>query len=106
MDAGTRALLLKISKDVAVLKNDMSRIKEKVEKLTGERGDQYKSQSAIRRGELSIIGKTTRADVQILNEDNVYYKDRLASLEKDMDNIFRVFTVMSNLAKNADIPKV
>lgn len=88
---------------LAQMSRDLARIKEKVEKFTGERGDSEKTLTAIRRGELrafatlkmnssTVTGAPTAAD----------YND----LQKDVANIYQMLQRISNILGTADIPKV
>lgn len=79
---------------------DFERIREKVEKLTGERGDATKSLSAIRRGELAgleihsqqITAAPTQADFN--------------ALQTDVAALFELLVRISNTLGTATIPKV
>jgi len=85
------------------LQKDFDRIREKVEKLTGERGDATKSLSAIRRGELSALGSLTMLSSQIgVTPTQADFN----ALQSDVATIFEALSLISNRLGNATIPKV
>ena len=82
---------------------EFDRIKEKVEKLTGERGDAAKSLTAIRRSELKALGSLELLSVQASSSPT---QAEYNALQRDVENIFDALKKISNTLGNADIPKV
>ena len=82
---------------------DFERIKEKVEKLTGDRGDATKPLSAIRRTELRALASLTLRSKQVASAPTAAEHN---ALQTDVKNIFDALQRISNLLGNADIPKV
>lgn len=82
---------------------DFDRIKEKVEKLTGERGDAAKTLTAIRRGELRALSSLTLQSAQVSASPTQAEHN---ALQKDVATIFDALKRISNVLGNADIPKV
>lgn len=87
----------------AQLQKDFERIREKVEKLTGERGDTNKTLSAIRRGELRALGSITMQSSQIAAMPT---QADFNALQSDVAMIFQALSLISNRLGNATIPKV
>lgn len=89
--------------DNTQLQRDFDRIREKVEKLTGERGDVTKSLSAIRRSEFSPLASLTMKSAQAAAAPT---QAEFNALQTDVKNIFDALKRISNLLGNAEIPKV
>lgn len=85
------------------LQRDFDRIKEKVEKFTGERGDGLKPLSAIRRSELAALASLTLQSSQVSSTPTAAQYN---ALQKDVEAIFNTLKRISNVLGNADIPKV
>lgn len=85
------------------LKRDVVRMREKVEKLTGERGDIEKSLSVIRRSELRPLASLTLMSTQVLAAPTM---EEFNALQTDVANIFDALQRISNQLGNAVIPKV
>ena len=85
------------------LQRDFDRIKEKVEKFTGERGDTAKSLTAIRRSELNTLVNQTLQSAQVSAAPTAA---QFNALQKDVAAIFAALKKISNTLGNADIPKV
>lgn len=89
--------------NLAQMARDLARIKEKVEKFTGERGDKEKTLTAIRRGELRAFSSMK------MNSGTVTAAPTQAdfnALQKDVANIYQALQRISNILGTADIPKV
>lgn len=82
---------------------EFQRIKEKVEKFTGERGDDNKSLSAIRRGELTVLASNSLQSSQITGAPT---QAQYNALQADVKLIFDILSRISNSNGTADIPKV
>lgn len=79
------------------------RIREKVEKLTGERGDASKSLAAVRRGELRTLASLSLKSSQIsASPTQADYN----ALQADVATIFNALSRISNTLGNAKIPRV
>lgn len=89
--------------ELARLQRDFDRIKEKVEKLTGERGDSAKTLTAIRRSEFSPLASLSLKSAQAAAAPT---QAEYNALQTDVKNIFDALKKISNLLGNADIPKV
>lgn len=87
----------------AQLGKDFDRIREKVEKLTGERGDANKTLSAVRRGELTALASLT---MQSSPASGTVTAAQYNALQNDVANIFDALALISNRLGNAVIPKV
>lgn len=85
------------------LQRDFERIREKVEKLTGERGDASKPLAAIRRGELRSLASVTMQSSPVSAAPTAA---DFNALQTDVANIFASLARISNLLGNASIPKV
>lgn len=85
------------------LGKDFDRIREKVEKMTGERGDETKSLSTIRRTELRALASLTLQSSQVSASPTQAEHN---ALQKDVANIFDALKRISNALNNAVIPKI
>ena len=83
------------------LRKDFERIREKVEKLTGERGDTAKSLSAIRRSELRTLPALQSSQVAAAPTAAEFN-----ALQADVAALFAALARMSNTLGTASIPKV
>ena len=83
------------------LPKDFARIREKVEKLTGERGDNTKALSAVRRTELRAIAPLQSAQVTAAPTMAQYN-----ALQADVAAIHALLTRISNQFGTAEIPMV
>ncbi len=79
------------------------RIREKVEKLTGERGDASKSLAAVRRGELRTLASLDLKSKQITSTPT---QADYNALQADVATIFNALLRISNALGNAKIPRV
>lgn len=82
---------------------DFQRIREKVEKLTGERGDATRPLSAVRRQELRALASLT------LRSDQVTAAPTQAdfnALQADVALIFKALQRIANIDGTTEIPKV
>jgi len=79
------------------------RIREKVEKLTGERGDASKSLAAVRRGELRTLASLTLKSSQIASTPT---QADYNALQADVATIFNALSRISNALGTAKIPRV
>lgn len=82
---------------------DFERIKEKVEKFTGERGDKEKTLTAIRRGELRAFASMKMNSSQVTAAPT---QADYNALQKDVANIVQALQKISNILGTADVPKV
>ena len=89
--------------DIAQLFRDFSRIREKVEKFTGERGDAKLPLSAVRRSELAALASMGMMSAQVSAAPTATDYN---ALQKDVANIFQALQRISNILGNANIPKV
>ena len=85
------------------LQRDFARIREKVEKFTGERGDATKTLSAVRRGEFTVLAGMTMKSTQIGASPTA---DDYNALQADVATIFELLQRLSNARGTAVIPKV
>ncbi|MGL4297334.1 MAG: hypothetical protein ACRCTG_16620 [Aestuariivirga sp.] len=85
----------------AQLQKDFERIREKVEKLTGERGDTTKSLSAVRRQELRTLPALQSQPVTAAPTAADFN-----ALQADVAAIFAALARISNALGTASIPKV
>ena len=85
------------------LQKDFDRIKEKVEKFTGERGDALKPLSAVRRSELATLASVTLQSSPVSGTPTAAQYN---ALQNDVVVIFNALKRISNVLGNADIPKV
>lgn len=85
------------------LRREFDRIREKVEKLTGERGNSEKTLTAVRRSEFLPLASLTLKSVQAASTPT---QAEFNALQTDVLNIFTALKKISNLLGNADIPKV
>lgn len=88
---------------LAQMARDLARIKEKVEKFTGERGDNEKTLTAIRRGELRAFASMKMNSGSVTDAPT---QEDYNALQKDVANIYQALQRISNILGNADIPKV
>lgn len=87
----------------AQLFKDFDRIREKVEKLTGERGDATKSLSAVRRSELRTLASIKLTSEQVSGTPTAA---QFNALQADVATIFDALARISNALGTASIPKV
>lgn len=87
----------------AQLPKDFERIREKVEKLTGERGDANKTLSAVRRGEFTALAGMAMQSTQIGASPTA---DDYNALQSDIATLFALLQRISNANGTAVIPKV
>ena len=85
------------------LSRDMQRMRESLEKLTGERGDATKPLSAVRRSELRALASLTLKSAQVTSSPT---QADFNALQADVANIFNALARISNVLGNATIPKV
>jgi uncharacterized protein YlxW (UPF0749 family) len=85
------------------LPKDFDRIREKVEKLTGERGDATKTLSAVRRGEFTALAGMAMQSTQIASSPTAAHYN---ALQADIATIFELLQRISNARGTAVIPKV
>jgi len=80
-----------------------NRIAEKVEVLTGERGDANRSLSSLRRGELIPLASlaTSLKSKQISGTPTAADYN---ALQQDVEAIYGAFVLLSNLLGNARLP--
>lgn len=90
-------------RQLAQLQRDFDRIREKVEKLTGERGDANKTLSAVRRQELQALASLTLRSTQVAAAPT---QAEFNALQDDVKTIFDILARISNRLGNATIPKV
>lgn len=89
--------------DERQLQREFDRIKEKVEKMTGERGDAKKSLSAVRRIELSALASLSLKSGTVTTTPTAAQYN---ALQTDVANIFEALQRISNILGNATIPKI
>jgi predicted transcriptional regulator len=85
------------------LQRDFDRIKEKVEKMTGERGDAKKPLATIRRVELSALASLSLKSGTVTTTPTAAQYN---ALQADVANIFEALQRISNILGNATIPKI
>lgn len=91
------------SAQMAQLQRDFQRLRESLEKLTGERGDAAKSLSAVRRVELRALASLSPQSAQASAAPT---QAEYNALQTDVANIFAALQRISNILGNAVIPKV
>lgn len=82
---------------------ELQRLRESVEKLTGERGGDNKSLSAVRRSELRALASLDMKSAQVSAAPTQAQHN---ALQTDVRNIFDALQRVSNLLGNATIPKI
>lgn len=87
----------------AQLPKDFERIREKVEKFTGERGDVNKTLSAVRRGEFTALASLTMQSAPVSTTPTAA---EFNALQADMATLFELLQRISNARGTAVIPKV
>ncbi len=87
----------------AQLPKDFERIREKVEKFTGERGDAAKTLSAVRRGEFTALAGMTMRSAPVSTTPTA---DEFNALQADVATLFELLQRISNARGTAVIPKV
>jgi len=80
---------------------DLARLRESLERLTGDRGE--KSQSAVRRSELQPLASMTLQSGQVTAAPT---QAEYNELQTDVKNIFDALKRISNLLGTASISKV
>lgn len=75
---------------------------ERLEVLLGERGDDKKSRSAVRRIELQALASLGLQSKQLTAAPTM---DDYNALQADVANIYKALTMISNLYGNAKLPK-
>lgn len=80
----------------------MSIDQERFEVLTGQRGDNNRTQSAIRRGELQPLATLGLKSKQLTAAPTMADYN---ALQEDVANIHKALTLISNLYGNAKLPK-
>jgi hypothetical protein len=84
-------------------RRDLELLREKVERLVGERGDDVKSMSAIRRIELQPLASLTMQSAQITAAPT---QAQYNALQTDVKNIFDALKRISNILGTATIRKI
>lgn len=85
----------------AQIQRDLARMRETIEKLSGERGDSLKSNSAIRRMELrALAGMKMRSKPVTAAPTAADYN----ALQADVAAIYNALSRISNRLGNADVP--
>jgi len=83
--------------------SDFSRIREKVENLTGERGAANRPLYAVRRSELQALASLKMRSDQVTAAPTMA---QFNALQADVENIFKALQRISNLLGNASIPTI
>jgi len=89
--------------NIAALQRDMARVRESVEKLAGERGDDTFPLSAIRRTELRPLASLTLRSKQATAAPT---QAQFNALQADVKDIFDALARISNVLGNAVIPRI
>lgn len=83
------------------IQRDLARMRETIEKLSGERGDSLKSNSAIRRMELrALASMKMRSNPVTAAPTAADYN----ALQADVAAIYNALSRISNRLGNADVP--
>lgn len=80
---------------------DLARLTEHLERLTGERGDARRSQSAVRRSELFPLASLQLRSRQITSAPT---QADYNALQADVSAIFNALRRISNALGNTDLP--
>ena len=82
--------------------SQFDKAREKLELLTGERGDKTKTKSAVRRGELQVLASLKMQSDQISAAPT---QAQYNALQADVAAIFNALKKISNIQGNATLPK-
>lgn len=82
---------------------DLERIKEKLEKMTGERGDATKSLSSVRRGELVKVAEYNVVSKKLTSAPTA---DDFNNLRQDLMSVIQMLGTLGNKYGSLVIPKV
>ena len=85
----------------AQIQRDLARMRETVEKLSGERGDSLKSNSAIRRAELRALASMSMRSKQVTAAPTAAEYN---ALQADVAAVYNALSRISNRLGNADVP--
>ena len=83
------------------IQRDLARMRETIEKLSGERGDSLKSNSAIRRMELRALASMKMRSKQVTASPTAADYN---ALQEDVASIYNALSRISNRLGNADVP--
>lgn len=83
------------------IQRDLARMRETIEKLSGERGDSLKSNSAIRRMELRALAGMKMRSKQVTAAPTAADYN---ALQADVAAIYNALSRISNRLGNADVP--
>ena len=83
------------------IQRDLARMRETIEKLSGERGDSLKSNSAIRRMELRALSSMKMRSKQVTAAPTAADYN---ALQADVASIYNALSRISNRLGNADVP--
>ena len=83
------------------IQRDLARMRETIEKLSGERGDSLKSNSAIRRMELRALASMQMRSKQVTAAPTAADYN---ALQADVAAIYNALSRISNRLGNADVP--
>ena len=83
------------------IQRDLARMRETIEKLSGERGDSLKSNSAIRRIELRALASMKMRSKQVTAAPTAADYN---ALQADVAAIYNALSRISNQLGNADVP--
>ena len=83
------------------IQRDLARMRERIEKLSGERGDSLKSNSAIRRMELRALASMKMRSKQVTAAPTAADYN---ALQADVSAIYNALSRISNRLGNADVP--
>lgn len=84
--------------DFAQVQKEFERVKEKVEKLTGERGDATKSLAAVRRSDLRTLAIVEMASGQITSSPT---QDDFNAVQRDVATLYAALRRISNVLGQA-----
>ena len=90
-----------MDKGNAQIQRELARMRETVEKLSGERGDSLKSNSAIRRTELRALASMSMRSKQVTAAPTAAEYN---ALQADVAAIYNALSRISNRLGNADVP--
>ena len=82
------------------IQRDLARMRETIEKLSGERGDSLKSNSAIRRMELRDLASMKMRSKQVTASPTAADYN---ALQADVASIYNALSRISNRLGNADV---
>ncbi len=85
-------------RSISALRAELARMNEKLQILTGERGDQNKTKSAVRRTDISGVGNITMTATRAVGDPPTK-----AEFDALVDDVTAIYAVLNRIAGNLKV---